>query len=104
SAVGKVLDTGKAALNAVRKKRDEAPTKSETREQRGDVYRRPGGGLFEGLVGRAVGGLLGGALGAVRDQIQESQKEARSVYQTASSQVMNNEEIRRRIWNAWNKA
>jgi len=52
-----------------------------------------------GFLGRTIGGMLGGALKVLADQMVESQRESRDVYETASIRVQSNAELR----NMWVK-
>lgn len=90
SVVGKIVDTGKAAVDSVTGSSEKSRVARRKEEDDTDIFRVPGG---TGLMGGLIGGMMNMALKSMGKQIRESQKRTQEAYSQAADRVMNSRKI-----------
>ncbi|GMH33253.1 hypothetical protein BSKO_01087 [Bryopsis sp. KO-2023] len=90
SVVGKLVDTGKAAVEKVTKKSEEGRVSRQREEDDTDIFKAPGG---SGIMGGLIGGVLNMAMKSVTKQIRESQKMTQAAYSQAADRVMSSRKV-----------
>eukprot|EP00210_Caulerpa_lentillifera_P006252 g5971.t1 len=87
SVVEKIVETGQKVVKA-------ATTESKPQRSRKDESLTRPTDVLGGFLGRTIGGMLGSALKTLADEMVESQRESRDIYETASIRVQSNDQLR----------
>ncbi|GAB4821872.1 hypothetical protein N2152v2_008918 [Parachlorella kessleri] len=89
------------AIAKVLPSEEERAIKHSEQEERArrELYRGPGveGGIFSGLLGRAVGRMLQGALGAVGEQLRQAAEQVADVQSRAVAMIESDPRVRDRL-------